>query len=151
MHSGVVLGVRSGRCPDPDWRHDKGGDGDVGFEGPTMNGEYSSKQFFYVDAVLTPCEEYGELEGLECATEEEMEEVMGKEIEVGLSWRGKLGWGEEDIWRDIVYLNLEQDKWLGVEVFFTPVNAEKKRLETYYDEEEMGAVLEVLPEDQEQT
>ena len=98
----------------------------MSFEGPTMNGEYNNRQFFYMDAEMTPCGEYGDVEGITCATAGEVEEMRGREVEVGLSWKGRLGWEEDEKWRDIVYLNLEPGKWLGVELFFTPVVAEKK-------------------------
>ena len=33
---------------------------------------------------------------------------------------------EGERWRDIVFINLEPSKWIGIELFFTPVEATKQ-------------------------
>ena len=79
----------------------------------------------YLDAALEPCSSYGVDEGITCANSTELAKLMAKEIEIGLSWRGMLSWEEDPVWRDIVFLNLEPSFWVGVELFFTPVEATK--------------------------
>ena len=54
-----------------------------------------------------------------------MAELMTKEVSIGVAWNGILSWEEQDKWRDIVFLNLEPQYWVGIELFFTPVLAEK--------------------------
>ncbi len=118
FNGGQRVGTSAASCPDPAWSYD---DGVTKFTGPTMNGEYYSAQYFYMDVELQPCSKYSD----DCASAEELEALKEDGVEVSVSWHGILAWDNEPRWRDVVFLNLDLDKWVGVEIFFTPVIAQK--------------------------
>jgi len=101
-------------------------DDDAGFQGPSINGEYSDHEYYYVEAVLEPCKFYkpGTFEGT-CASDNELADFLASnDVEVSVSYKGIPSFGQDPTWNDIIFINLE-DKWLGTEIYWSHVNAQR--------------------------
>ena len=95
LPNGETVGTSQGTCPDLEWGYVKvPGSNEQSFSGPTMNGEWNSPLFLYMDVALEVCnrtaagegggyEGYGNWdESVKCAAAEEIKKVLAGKVEV---------------------------------------------------------------------